>query len=130
MLDLQTKIQSNAVARIKNKKKRCSNCKEKDFPVSVDTPDEDWLKCIWQHQNINQFLKPLGRPLKILPFPGVVRSINTTINAEAKPIAYKNAIKRFLTETFLRKYLSNKIIEEFTLPYNSETVSIRQPSTI
>jgi len=92
------------------------NCKEKDFPTTIDTPDENWLKCIWQHQNINQFLTPMGRTLRPLPFPGVVRSVNTSVNSEAKPVVHKNMVKRFLTEKFLKKPLNKQIIQEFSLP--------------
>lgn len=30
--------------------------REGDFPQGLDTPDSNWLACIWQHQNINRYL--------------------------------------------------------------------------
>ena len=99
------------------------NCQKEDFPMTRDTPDTDWLKCIWQHQNINQFLSPMGRTLRPLPFPGVIRSVNTSVNSEAKPVVHKNLIKRFITEQFLKKTLNKKIIAEFSLPVPTRSVT-------
>lgn len=104
------------------------NCKLEDFPRTVEALDKDWLKCIWQHQNINQFLTPLGRTLAPLPFPGVVRSVNTSVNSEAKPVVHKNLIKRFLTEQFLKKSLNGEIIQEFSLPISMRS-KLEQPFT-
>jgi len=94
-----------------------------DFPDHIDTPKEDWLECIWQHQHINRFLTPLGRPVTPLPFPGVVRSVNTGVNSEAKPVFQKNKVKRFVTEHFLKKRIDETIQKEFSLPIGTDKIN-------
>lgn len=91
-------------------------CQEGDFPTSTDTPKSEWLECIWQHQNINRFLTPMNRTAKPLPFLGVIRSVNTGVNAEAQSVIHKQPVKRFITEQFLKKRITPKMIQEFALP--------------
>lgn len=100
------------------------NCRPEDFPTTMDTPKGRWLDFIWEHQNINHYLAPRGRKVRPLPFLGVIRGVNTGKNILAKPAGYKNTAKRLIYNTFLKRRLTPRIIEEFHLPVAHHQLAI------
>jgi hypothetical protein len=92
-------------------------CTYTDFPDSIDTPSSEWLEPVWQHLNINKFLKPRGRELNSLPFPGAIYRINPqNMSATHVKDARFSSLKSVLWKVFFKRKITGEIISEFTLP--------------
>lgn len=88
---------------------------QQDFPESEDAPNNTWLIRFWAHQRIVATMEEMGRPLRKLPFIGVVHQCGTgenisNVNMQAR---FKANLKQILKSLVLRRKLTNNIIQEF-----------------
>jgi hypothetical protein len=91
-------------------------CEANEFPLSMDTPSQDWLEPVRQHLNVNNLLIPYNKKLKPFPFPGVSFSIytNNTSGLSLDSDRFKK-IKNVILQKIFRRKISQKLIDEFAL---------------
>lgn len=92
-------------------------CNYLDFPESMDTPSNEWLESVWQHLSVNKLLKPKGKKLNPLPFPGAVYRISPQ-NMSSTHVGDErfSTFKSVLWKIFFKRKVTPALIQEFTLP--------------
>ncbi len=96
--------------------------REEDFPEDMSTADDEYLVDFWQHLAVKNILESRGRKLDPLPFKGALYLIGHNESIMLHKIKNFSGLKRTAWKLLFRRKLSRKMIDDFSISSNSQSL--------